>query len=169
MLPNKFSWRFLEKLFSLVTLACLFFSEDLFGYIPGIATITMQSTHCPEADVYENNKPHQKCWFIGFLKRDTNLTKEGCFSSKLFQIVSIPVASVQCCMCMNNRRTTQSSRPRLYTTYPTAQNAFQAIPGLVTCAGVTDQACKLFSSQWVFQPEASFPPHKSIRKLEERT
>ena len=66
------------------------FSEDLFGNIPGNTTTTMQPTNSPEADVYKNNKPHQKCWFIGFLKGDTDLAKEGSFSSKLFQIVSIP-------------------------------------------------------------------------------
>ena len=44
------------------------FSEDLFGNIPGNTTTTMQPTNSPEADVYKNNKPHQKCWFIGFLK-----------------------------------------------------------------------------------------------------
>ena len=37
-----------------------------------------------------NNKPHQKCWFMGFLKGDPNLRKEGSFSTKHFQIVSIP-------------------------------------------------------------------------------
>ena len=74
----KVHWRtFLE----LATLAC---SRRPFWLATFLVFLTtaMQPRNSPEADVQDqtNNKLHQKCWFIGFLKGDTDLTKEGNFS-----------------------------------------------------------------------------------------
>ena len=42
--------------FNYIWLACLFFSEDLFGYIPGITTTTMQPRN---SDVQDQRKKQQ--------------------------------------------------------------------------------------------------------------
>ena len=57
-------------------------SEDPFGYIPGVgnhshATKELSISRCARS----NKQLHQICWFIGSLKGDTNLTKEGSFST----------------------------------------------------------------------------------------
>ena len=54
--------------FSLVSSSL--FSEDLFAYNPGISTMQNHATkELSRGKYHKNNKPHQKCWFIGFLER----------------------------------------------------------------------------------------------------
>ena len=67
------------------------FSEDLFGYIHGITTKTMQPRRCRCARSKKETTNLTRSAYV-FLKgdRSTNLTKEGSFSTALFQIVRIP-------------------------------------------------------------------------------
>ena len=69
--------------FPWVNVAGLFFP---FGCIPAwYLHATMQPRNSLVADVYQRSgKAHQKCWFMCFLKGDTNLTKEGSLSTILW-------------------------------------------------------------------------------------
>ena len=69
MLANRFSWRFIEEL----TLATLFLQKIYLATFLAFLPQTMQPRNSSGKD-QRNNKPHQKCWFIGFLKWYTNLT-----------------------------------------------------------------------------------------------
>ena len=46
-LPNRFSFKFIEELFQFHQLASSFRTDDLFGYIPGIPTTTIQLMNYP--------------------------------------------------------------------------------------------------------------------------
>jgi len=56
--------------FSYITLAILFLQNTYLATFLAFLLQTVQPRNSPEADVQDqrNNKPHQKCLFIGFLK-----------------------------------------------------------------------------------------------------
>ena len=68
--------------FALVTLASLFFSEDLFGYIPGISTTNHATKELSKGRCVRSKK-QQTSPEMCFLKGDTNLTKRRSFSTTL--------------------------------------------------------------------------------------
>ena len=82
------SW---NQLRNLVTLASLLFQKTYLATFLVFLTAAMQPRNSPGAYVQDqrNDKLHQKCWFIGFLKGDTNLTKEGTFLHSV-KILSTP-------------------------------------------------------------------------------
>ena len=90
MLANRFSWKFIEEL----TLATLFLQEIYLATFLAFLPQTMQPRNSSGKD-QRNNKPHQKCWFIGFLKCYTNLTKEG----KVSQLHAVQTVSILWTLC----------------------------------------------------------------------
>ena len=73
----------LRSFSSLVRLACLFLKKAyLATFLPqpcNQATLPGQMNNI--------NKPHQKYWFVDFLKRDTNLTKWRSLTSQLYTLI----------------------------------------------------------------------------------
>ena len=61
-----------EMLLNISISLCLV-SEDLFGYIPGIVNHRHATKELSISGCARSNSHTKKCWFIGFLKGETNL------------------------------------------------------------------------------------------------